>query len=528
MVKRFGVETTFQRKDLKKWDINTKKALETRKEKFGSIEEAYRIIREKTKKTKKEKYGDENFNNKEKAKQTCLEIYGVENIQQNKEIQEKTKQTNLKRYGVEYLAQNKEIQHKQLQTKLEKYGKNYHEPVKKIKQTMLKRYGHEHAIQVPKFFKKIMSHKERTKPEKKLEEMLKKRGFDYKIEYFLQGHHYDFAIFDNENLKLLVDIDGLYYHAINSDADGHHAISSEKDLTRHFITDIPVIIIDENKLEDGFREILRVFELDYDSWINEIFQYCSNIEFPYPKFEEKRLFSDYKKLCNYTFNDKQHLGESIIYNFHPSLWSYNLRNKLSPLEAWSDPKLLLRCIKNRFIYASSLTSQQIARGFTINKIAPRISLFNPSYAKYLIEKYLNYNTIFDPFSGFSGRMLGACSLNKHYIGQDLNPTTMTESNKIKEFLNLNAQLNQKDIFQSNGKYECLFTCPPYNDKENWGQEIKNLSCDAWIEECLDRFKCKSYLFVVDTTEKFKSNIVEVKTNKQHMGSNTESIILFTK
>ena len=33
---------------------------------------------EKIKQTKKEKYGDENYNNPEKNKKTCLERYGVE------------------------------------------------------------------------------------------------------------------------------------------------------------------------------------------------------------------------------------------------------------------------------------------------------------------------------------------------------------------------------------------------------------------------------------------------------------------
>jgi hypothetical protein len=608
MMKKFGAETTFGRKDLKRWDLNTKKAIETKIKKYGSLKAAYNNITEKSKQTKLEKYGDENFNNRKKSVETCLKKYGVENPQQNEAIQEKTEQTRLEKYGVRFLAQNKDIMKKQLETKRKKYGDDYFEPIKKsqqtklekygnsfytnrekAKQTMLERYGaeyslqseelrkksqetfennfpegspqkqdiydkmnqtklknhngnyldwekykktmfekygYEHPGQIPEIHRKMVRHIGRTKPEKKLEEMLKSRSIQYQIEYYINKHHYDFAIFENDDLKLLVDIDGLYYHAVNSDADGHHSINSEKDFTRHYIDNIPVIVIDENKLEEGFKEILRVFNIDYDTWINEIFEYCSNMPFPYPKFDDKRLQSDYGKLCKYEFNNRQHLGESLIYNFHPSIWSHNLRNKPSPIEAWNNNELLLKCIKNRFIYASTLTSQQIARGFTINKIAPRISLFNPSYAKYLIQKYLNnYNTIFDPFSGFSGRLLGTYSLDKQYIGQDINNTTIEESNNLKNFLNLSAKLETKDLFNSKGKYECLFTCPPYNDKENWGQDIRNLTCDDWIEECLNRFKCNNYLFVVDKTEKFKNNIVETKSNKSHIGSNEELVLL---
>ena len=38
-----------------------------------------------------------------------------------------------------------------------------------------------------------------------------------------------------------------------------------------------------------------------------------------------------------------------------------------------------------------------------------------------------------------------------------------------------------------------------NLKEIWGTDLKDLSCDQWIDECLKRFKCKKYLFVVDKT-----------------------------
>ena len=83
---------------------------------------------QKLKQTKKERFGDENYNNREKATATMLDLYGVEHALQNEEIlnrlhnnniekygkkifnnQEKSKITNLGRYGVEYIFQNKTI-----------------------------------------------------------------------------------------------------------------------------------------------------------------------------------------------------------------------------------------------------------------------------------------------------------------------------------------------------------------------------------------------------------------------------------
>lgn len=55
---------------------------------------------DKVKATKKERHGDENYNNIEKIKSTCLEKYGVDNYRKTDEYKEKYKETCLKKYGV--------------------------------------------------------------------------------------------------------------------------------------------------------------------------------------------------------------------------------------------------------------------------------------------------------------------------------------------------------------------------------------------------------------------------------------------
>jgi hypothetical protein len=122
-------------------------------------------------------------------------------------------------------------------------------------------------------------------------------------------------------------------------------------------------------------------------------------------------------------------------------------------------------------------------------------------------------------------MLGCCSLGKKYIGQDINEEQVLYSNQIIDFLKLSATVIQKNIFESNGEYDCLFTCSPYGLKEIWNKEETNLSCDEWIDVCLNNFKCKKYLFVVDKTEKYEKNIVGEITNRSHFGSNTEKVVL---
>lgn len=93
------------------------KAKQTIISKYG-VDNVQRLkeVREKAKQTKLERYGDENYNNTEKFKNTCREKYGCNVPAQNKEIREKQVKTSFERYGGYF---NKEQVSKTIQ---EKYG----------------------------------------------------------------------------------------------------------------------------------------------------------------------------------------------------------------------------------------------------------------------------------------------------------------------------------------------------------------------------------------------------------------------
>ena len=126
-------------------------------------------IKEKSKKTKREKYGDENYNNPEKNKKnkilkhgenyykdwykkventlkdeydvthglqlqkfkdkktkTTIEKYGVENVSQNEDVKTKRTKTIKKRFGVENASQNEQIKEKKKQTSMDNFGVSHH------------------------------------------------------------------------------------------------------------------------------------------------------------------------------------------------------------------------------------------------------------------------------------------------------------------------------------------------------------------------------------------------------------------
>lgn len=112
------------------------------KEKYG-VEHNSQLkgFSENVKKTKLEKYGDENFNNREKAKNTLLECNGVDNPMQILENVEKSKETKKKKYS----NPNFNNRPKAIQTNLEKYNHSHHlkndEILNKLKKTNQEKFG---------------------------------------------------------------------------------------------------------------------------------------------------------------------------------------------------------------------------------------------------------------------------------------------------------------------------------------------------------------------------------------------------
>ena len=486
---------------------NTKKHRETCLKRYGK--ESY-TNHNKAEETKLTRYGDPNYCNPLKNKQTCLERYGVTSVTYLQSMKDKSKATSISKYGVDHPMKSKEVK-------------------ENFKTSMLNSYGVEFPLQDRIIHKKVLCHQGMTSPEKKLNEFLKNNGFDYKYQYECNGKCFDFAIFNEDKLSILVEIDGEYFHGLLSDCDGK-LVRGDKDCERFnkCPEGVKLIVCDSLRIEDCFSEILRVFDIDYEKWIQEIVDNLPK-EFPYYEYSDDRMKKDYEKLCTYKdIKKNSRLGDSIISNFHKSIYDAHIGTKPSPKEAWSDKELLDKCVRNRFIYSSNLSSHSILQGFNVCKIAPKVSVFSAPLARRLIQIYLNdYSEIFDPFSGFSGRMLGACSLDKSYIGQDINKDHLEESKQIAEFLGLkNVSLRVQNILEDSGEYECLFTCPPYGGKEHWNikNDLIEKSCDEWIDECLSRFKCKTYLFVVDETEKYRDYIVEDINNNSHFGNNKEYVI----
>ena len=505
---------------------------------YGSLEAARELQKIAREQTCLEKYGSKNvFSSneiKDKIQMHNLETYGNKCPIANKDILEKANKTRSDKYGS--LEQARKVaSDKAKETKLELYGSETYVNSEKRKLTCLEKYGVECSLQNQDVRSKQAKSAKESMLEKRFKEFLinNKIDFDSHITFKKDNlvHEFDIAIYKDDDLKILVDCDGLYYHGFLSDINGKTVNSYSDDYRQILVPEgVKYLICLEKHEDEAYSEVLKLINIDYDQYLLDIFNWCREVEFPYPSYSKDIVKNSYDSLVKSDvnrFNIKARFGEKAILDAHKSIWYANKQGFLSPYDAWNDDELLKKLIKNRIIYKGcNLDRSKVLYGLSAAYIAPRVSIFNPYLAKYLVSKYLNeYNTIFDPCSGYSGRMLGVCSLNKYYIGQDINDITVKESNKLITELNLNAIVTCKDSLNDCGTYDCLFTCSPYNLKETWNQSIEDKSCDEWIDEFIENYRCNKYLFVVDRTEKYKDYIVEEIENKSHFSKNIEYVIL---
>lgn len=294
------------------------------------------------------------------------------------------------------------------------------------------------------------------------------------------------------------------------------------------------------------REMEKIKQIDFPI----------TIETPIP---ESRCINEIKTLIT-----KQKAVKTLsptIRKFHKSIIYANREKHLSPYDGWqllkNDTEKFKQFYENRlrcsdwynekngknFHYLSEGYVPEFIYGIglTTSGKYPVVSYFKPQLAKYLVTKYLDeYKTVFDPFSGYSGRMMGVLSCGKHYVGRDLCELSVNESKEIYNFMypilcsyynyDIKCDIGIADCITSTGTYDCLLTCSPYGNIENWkGVESTNYNCDRWIDICLQNYDCNKYVFVTDNLiTKYRKFVKEELENTSHWGSNIEYVVVIEK
>lgn len=579
-LKKYGVEYTFQAKPVKekikktlvekygadhisKTEHFKEKLKETSREKYGidypiaskqvrdkihattlkhyGVENPFYSseLQAKAVKTKREKYGHLGPT-KEQLREAYQKHYGVDFYTQTQEYADKVRQTSLEKYGLEHFQSAESVKQARVDTCMKKYGVDNVRKAEQVKQhirdVFMEKYGYDCASKVPEIRRKQVANARNSKLEIRVANLLSEYGIDYVTQFVVsKGNHVHAFDFYIPEYKILLDADGKYYHSYLCDPDGKQVRDDYDEVRMYLVPNDHTFILavegEEDKAVKHVYDVIKSMDANVFDYDTELFKWCRSIEFPYPQYSDKRMQHDWQSLCSYK-NSKYipqcKLGMSMVKNFHPSIYDARVGSSVSTKEAWHDDAKLKKVIANRLIYQNAVDPNKVLQGFNISKIGPTVSLFNPVLARYLTLKYLSeYTQVFDPFSGFSGRLLGVASTGKQYAGQDISSAHVQESRSIVQFLSLQSCCNVccKDVLQSSASYECLLTCPPYSRKETYGSETQFKSCDEWIDECLQRFTCKAYVFVVDCTEKYKQYVTETLHNSSHFSKAKEHVVV---
>ena len=100
---------------------------------------ASEYAKQKMKQTKLKRYGNPNYNNRNKAIETTLREYGVTNISQAPEVKKKIQNTNMKKLGVPMPYLSKAVQERMCDTKEKRYGDRHYTNREKCYNTMKKK-----------------------------------------------------------------------------------------------------------------------------------------------------------------------------------------------------------------------------------------------------------------------------------------------------------------------------------------------------------------------------------------------------
>ena len=186
---------------------------------YYNLHKSWESHNKKSKESKLNNYGDPNYNNREKAKLTCIEKYGVENVSQIAGVQEKNKLLKIEMYG------SVNNWPKGQQTRIENCGsleESYKATHESVTKTCLERYGCIRPISIPEIKEKARENfkakfqeiygvdsyfewgdAKRSNGSKnssfnlKFSSLLDSFNVEYSSEFYLNGKWFDFKLYDN-------------------------------------------------------------------------------------------------------------------------------------------------------------------------------------------------------------------------------------------------------------------------------------------------------------------------------------------
>lgn len=270
----------------------------------------------KQKRTCFEKYGNENYSNREqsskkwkqtyykqkdeiiaKHKKTCLEKYGDENYRNDEQIQK----TNIKKYGINRFTKTKEFVEKSRKTKKEKHGYYGYTNREKCKETMINRYGIAYSCMLPQ----TRTYSNDSKPNLEFAELLDKNNIAFEREFPVGRYIYDFKVGN-----ILVEINPTVTH------NNHMNIFDKEPLDEKYHLN------KTNVAKENGYFCLHVWDWDDKDKIIKVLS-CDKNVYNYPN-NQNIFYCDLSKPVDFDFEINGYILEKTI---DPTINWYNTRTR---------------------------------------------------------------------------------------------------------------------------------------------------------------------------------------------------------
>lgn len=217
------------------------------------------------------------------------------------------------------------------------------------------------------------------------------------------------------------------------------------------------------------------------------------VAFPYPAMLStevitshfERLKSFVGRLDDVTIRPMSRVGLPICGPFFPNRYHARSRFQKSAYEAWNTPGSLKSAIRFQIGYEHPTTPPRVLRALMVKCRTPTI--FRPAVTKFICDRYCpKEGRVWDPCSGYGGRLLGAAAAGMHYTGTDIEPETVDGNRKLAIAIGADADV----ILQSATTFnpppvDLVFTSPPYFDRERYSAAgdvswEKRITVDEWF------------------------------------------------
>lgn len=238
--------------------------------------------------------------------------------------------------------------------------------------------------------------------------------------------------------------------------------------------------------------------------VDEILKLLRGLPFPYQPFlDQEAAEEEFQKVslaqmgCREgIIEPNRRVGLRLCQPFFPNRYRAHSEGTLSAFDAWNSDKELKRAIRFQLGVGDPVTPHRVLRAITMRCRTPVI--FRPTVACFLYRKYCpSGGVVWDPCSGYGGRLLGAAAAGVRYLGTDVDLETVEGNRSLAEVIKArDAQviLSPAENFDP-PPVDMVFTSPPYFSRERYSegssQSFRKGDFAAWVEEFLSPLMTKA-------------------------------------